>query len=57
MAVDAGPHATPDQIRAAEKRAEAARVAVEGDEASESESRSSAPEGRHTADASTAAPE
>lgn len=50
MAVDAGPHATPDQIRAAEKRAAAARGAT-GDEDTE---RSAPPKGRRSAAAETA---
>jgi len=55
MAVDAGPHATPDQIRAAEKRAAAARAAVEADGADEVEVRAAAPKGRRSADAETTA--
>jgi len=54
MAVDAGPHATPDQVRAAEKRADAARAAVEADVVDEAEARTAAPKGRRTATASTA---
>ena len=41
---DAGPHASPDQVRAAEKRRAAAGVAV--DETPEVEARSVAPRGR-----------
>lgn len=47
MAVDAGPHATPDQVRAAEKRAEAA--AARGENADNSVARSTPPKGRRSA--------
>lgn len=43
MAVDAGPHATPDQVRAAEKRAAAASVGGDVEAA-----RSDAPKGRRS---------
>ena len=54
--IDAGPHATPDQVRAAEKRAAAARAAVAADEVKDSEARTAAPKGRRSpsADATTA---
>lgn len=52
--IDAAPHATPDQIRAAEKRAAAAEASrSERDETSE-EPRRSAPKGRRSAASETA---
>ena len=46
MPIDAGPHATPDQIRAAEKRAEAAASRELVDD---TVARSTPPKGRRSA--------
>lgn len=52
--IDAGPHATPDQVRAAEKRAAAAAAARSEDAADEEPARRAAPKGRRSAPAETA---
>lgn len=51
--IDAGPHATPDQIRAAEKRAEAAASRVDAGDADET--RTAPPKGRRSVSASETA--
>lgn len=53
--IDAAPHATPDQIRAAEKRAAAAAAArSEDSDASEESQRRAAPKGRRSVASETA---